>query len=155
MTIEYSVETQTYENKIGTRSGKLISAIEGEKLVGQTGYLEWNIEDYENNDRNTARLRRVHSWLVIIVHREGIGIGSELMERLFDEIARDGFEQLIIPKALFSSKRFYDKVISRLKEKGKILSCEVDVTVYPTYVDTPYLLFNQNVLTKYDILLKT
>jgi hypothetical protein len=153
MSLKYSVKEQTYVNGKNTHSGKLISAIEEQELLGQTGYLDWNIQDYEN-DKNTARLKRAHSCVGIIVHKERVGIGSELMERLFDELISDDFDQLVIPRALFFSKGFYDKVIQRLKERDKILSYEVDVTVYPSHSYSTYPSLDQ-ILIKYDILLKT
>jgi len=118
--IAYKIETQRYINfDKKEHIGKLILASYNNKIIGKTGYIEW--EGYEEG-KNTARMKIVGSKFDIIVDDpwRKVKVGSGLISRLIDQLIYDGFNQLLIIGALYSVKGFYDKSLGRLKEKGTI-----------------------------------
>jgi hypothetical protein len=159
MLIEYSIQPQIcLDDYKKLHLGKLISANEDKKLIGQVGYAEWNLKKDEENGVNTAKMVRANDCLGIVTFKRFHGIGSGLMERLFEELTSDGYDKLIIEGVLPELKRFYEKILGRLKKEGKISSYNPSIREYPFLtVLTPDLLFSSSfpwVYFDYEVLLE-
>ncbi|RLG14024.1 MAG: hypothetical protein DRN71_03765 [Candidatus Nanohalarchaeota archaeon] len=120
--IRYLVENQNFITDRQTHSGKRVLAKIDQTVIGKTGYIEWNLGIYKNNERNTARLKVNGENKAIFVdeHMRYNRIGLNLTDILFDELTNDGYEQLIVLGVKEDKKVFYDKTFETLKASMKI-----------------------------------
>jgi GNAT superfamily N-acetyltransferase len=122
--LEFEIENQSINGRIGQK----IVAYYDNDLVGRTGYLSFNPR-YPPEEGKLATMG-------VVVFRDGkkIGasdgilveqsyrkrkIGKALLTELVQEASRD-YEKLMIYYGVPESKGFYEKVLTELKEDGKI-----------------------------------
>jgi len=121
---ELLVQEQKYiDDCRRVHKGRKISAVEGNKIIGQVRYIEWNGDIYQNNGLNTAMLKLTpDEGFEIFVDRKNRneGVGKDLITKLIDELQKNGYDQLIIRGATETAKGFYDKMFERLLENNKI-----------------------------------
>jgi hypothetical protein len=57
MSVNYEIKPQEYN----CLEGELILAKVGNRVVGKTGYIPWNLYEYSNNGLNNARMKVIGS----------------------------------------------------------------------------------------------
>jgi hypothetical protein len=119
--IQYELMPQLYESPdLMVHEGKFIVAKRDGELIGRTGYVGWNTNEYKALGANTAHLMDLGNWPFDISSRLK-GTGKKLLERVFEELALEGYDSLVISDVPNSVRGFYDKSLQRLKDEGKLM----------------------------------
>ena len=116
----YVVQPQDY---IGVEGELILAKVEG-RVVGRTGYLPYNQYEYASSGLNNAIMKM--AWysppdIEVDKSMRGNGIGLGLLEKLFDQLKKRGFNMLTITQP-DGQKRFYSKALGKLFSTGKIIS---------------------------------
>jgi len=118
MNIEYEVQPQTFEEHLG----ELILAKLDDTVIGKTGWIPWNQNEFAHNGLKNALMKmNLYSPPDIVVEQSmrNNGIGQGLMNILVDQLALKKYDILLIAQP-DGEKKFYGKVLERLFKKEKI-----------------------------------